>query len=99
VQLPFSETSRVESYTTFGKYCSCYLQGKYVLICLFFSWKTCVGQAVGGEWDVTNLIDGEEELTADQVVTRTWPKEKRDEKFFTVHGVRRRGFERFMATM
>jgi hypothetical protein len=51
--------SNVESYPTFWHNCSCHLQGEYVLAGHF--WKPYTGQAVDGEWDMTDLIGGAEE--------------------------------------
>jgi hypothetical protein len=38
----------------FGKHYSCHLQGEYLLIRRF--WKPNIGQALGGEWDVADMI-------------------------------------------
>jgi hypothetical protein len=38
----------------FGKHCSCYLQGEYVIVGRF--WKPYIGQAVGGEMYLMVLI-------------------------------------------
>jgi hypothetical protein len=38
----------------FGKHCNCHLQGEYVLVGRF--WKPCMWKAVGGKWDMMDLI-------------------------------------------
>jgi hypothetical protein len=53
----------------FAKHCSYHLQGKYVLVGQF--WKTYIGQAVGGEWDMTDLFDEVEMRTANQLPMST----------------------------
>jgi hypothetical protein len=46
----------------FGKHCSCYLQGKYVMVGHF--WQPYVGQTAGEEMDLMMLIRGVEERAA-----------------------------------
>jgi hypothetical protein len=46
----------------FSKHRSCHLLGEYVLVGSF--WKLYIGQALGDEWDVTDLICGTEERAA-----------------------------------
>jgi hypothetical protein len=53
----------------FGKHRSCHLQGEYILVGRF--WRPYIGQAVGGQWDVTNMIVGAEERAAIQLVMVT----------------------------
>jgi hypothetical protein len=45
-------------------------------------WKPHIGQAIGGEWDVTNLTGGAEERDAIQLVMSTWLRKRGDEKVF-----------------
>jgi hypothetical protein len=61
-------------------------------------WKSYIEQAVGGEWDVTNLIGRVEERAAIQLVMSTWLRKRGDEKFFKGHVVRRRG-DKILVTM
>jgi hypothetical protein len=49
----------------FGKHCSSNLQGEYVKAGNF--WKLYIGQAVGGELDLMELIGGVEEQAAIQL--------------------------------
>jgi hypothetical protein len=53
----------------FGKHCCYHLQGEYVLGVFR---KPYVGQAVGGEWDMTDPFGGAGEQAAIQLVMRTW---------------------------
>jgi hypothetical protein len=46
----------------FGKHCSCYLQGEYVMVGRF--WKPHIGQEVGRELNLIVLIGGSEERAA-----------------------------------
>jgi hypothetical protein len=42
--------------------------------------KSCIEQAVGGEWDVKDLIDRTEEHAAIQLVVSTWLRNRGDGK-------------------
>jgi hypothetical protein len=49
-------------------------------------WKPKKGQAVGGEWNVMNMIDGTEEQAAIQLVMSSWLM-----KIFKGYVTRRKG--------
>jgi hypothetical protein len=62
----------------FDKYCSCHLQGQYVIVGRF--WKSYIGQAVRVELNLMVLIGGVEELAANQLEMSTWLMRRGDEK-------------------
>jgi hypothetical protein len=69
----------LKSIQRFGKYCSCHLQGEYVIVRYF--WKPYVGQAVGGELELTGLIGGAEGGAAIKLEMSTWLRKRGDEFF------------------
>lgn len=51
-------------------------------MCVFFGGLTCTEQAVGGKWDMTNLIGTVEECAIIQLVTSTRLKKKEMKTIF-----------------
>jgi hypothetical protein len=64
---------------SFGKHCSCHLQGECIKVGCF--WEPCIGQAVGGEFDLVVLIGGAEERPDIRWEVSTWLRKGGDAFF------------------
>lgn len=88
----------------FDKHYYCHLQGEYIMVEGF--WKPYIGQRVGGELELMELIGGAKEQAAVKLETSTWMRKRDYEKnlFGTSWGVVRSfgdhlNRERISATM